>query len=243
MSLTNLNDTEPDDAYKQVELTLWHPGCWTLNATDEHEQTHLIEKSLYEASEVIKSDFILVSKGPSAVEDVITTIDSYDVVFDVTVLKHSENRARIVVTYTAESSIVPEIANSNFMPIEPVHITGGQEYWTVLVRASKLADSIEKMEEDYDVRLQSISKVDPTESIAFADVIERIHEDLSSRQRELMFEAHEMGYYNWPRDVAATDIAEETDISGSTFLEHIRRGEQKILQLVFKELERRYPEP
>lgn len=241
MSITNLNDSDQDDTYKQVELTLWHPGCWTLKTTGKHEDTHLIEKSLYEASNVIKGDFVLVSNGPSAIEDVIETIKSFQVVYDVTILKQSENRARIVVTYASESSIVPEMANSNFMPIEPVHITGGQEYWTVIVRASALADAIEKMKDDYDVRIKSITEVDPSESIAFADVIDRIHDDLSPRQRELMFEARNAGYYNWPRDVAANDIAEQNEISASTFLEHIRRGEQKILRLVFEELERRHP--
>lgn len=241
MSITNLNEPEPDDTYKQVRLALWHPGCWTLGVTDEHDGTHLIEKSLYTADEAIKGDFVLVTKGVATVDDVVETIDSYGVVDDVAVLKQSEGRARVVVNYERESSIVPEIVNSDFMPIEPVHITGGQEHWTVLVRSSVLSDVVDQMEEDYDVQMGSITEVDPRESIAFADVVDRIHDDLSPRQRELMFEAREAGYYNWPRDVPANDVAERTDISASTFLEHIRRGEQKILQSVFEELEQRHP--
>jgi predicted DNA binding protein len=56
-----------------------------------------------------------------------------------------------------------------------------------------------------------------------------------------MFEARDAGYYTWPREVSADAIAERTDISASTFLTHIRRGEQKILQSVFEELEHRHP--
>lgn len=241
MSITNLNEPEPDGTYKQVRLALWHPGCWTLGVTAEHDGTHLIEKSLYTANDVIKGDFVLVARGSSAVDEVVGTIDGYDVVDDVAVLKQSEGRARVVVNYERESSIVPEIVNSDFMPIEPVHITGGEEYWTVLVRSSVLSDVVEQMEADYDVEMNSITEVDPKESVAFADVVDRIHDDLSPRQRELMFEAREAGYYNWPRDVSANDVAERTDISASTFLEHIRRGEQKILQSVFEELEHRHP--
>lgn len=241
MSITHLDVPEPDDTYKQVRLSLWHPGCWTLGVTDEHDGIHIIEKSLYTADDVIKGDFVLVARGPAAVEDVVETIDGYGGVNDVAILKQSEGRARIVVNYARESSIVPEIVNSDFMPIEPVHITGGEEYWTVLVRASVLPDVIEQMEADYDVEMNSITKVDPKESIAFTDLVDRIHDDLSPRQRELMFEARQAGYYNWPREVSANDVAGGTDISASTFLEHIRRGEQKILQSVFEELEHRHP--
>lgn len=241
MSITILDDDRRDDTYKQVELTLWHPGCWTLGVTSEHPDTHLIEKSLYDAANVIKGDFVLVSNGPASIEEVVETADGYDVVHDVTVLKRSQDRARVVVNYARESSIVPEIVNSDFMPIEPVHITGGEEFWTVLVRSSVLAGVIDEMEERYDVQISSINEVDPDESIAFADVVDRIHEDLSPRQREFMHEAREAGYYTWPREVSANDVAESTDISASTFLEHIRRGEQKTLRRVLEELERRHP--
>jgi predicted DNA binding protein len=241
MSITNLAEPEPDSSYKQVRLALWHPGCWTLAVTDEHDGTHLIEKSLYTADDVIKGDFVLVARGQAVVDDVVETIDGNEVVHDVAVLKRSDGRARIVVNYERESSIVPEIVNSDFMPIEPVHITDGREHWTVLVRACVLSDVIAEMEDEYDVEMSAVQEVDPKESVAFADVVDRIHDDLSARQRELMFEACEAGYYNWPREVAASDVAEGADISASTFLEHIRRGEQKILQSVFEELEHRHP--
>jgi len=241
MSVTNLDKPEPDGSYKQVQLTLWHPGCWTLGVTDDLEETHLIEKSLYTANDVIKGDFVLVTKGAATVEQAVECIDGYDVVNDVAVLKQSDDRARVVVNYERHSSIVPGIVNSDFMPIEPVHITGGQEYWTVLVRASVLSEVVDEMEDEYDVQMSAISKVDPTDSIAFADVVDRVHDDLSPRQRELMFEARDAGYYNWPRETPASDVADRTDISHSTFLEHIRRGEQKILTAVFEDLERRHP--
>lgn len=241
MVLTRLHASVPDRTHKQVELTLWHAGCWTLAVTDEHASTHLIEKSLYTADELIKGDFVLVSKGSDSIEAIIETIDRCEVVNDVTVLKRSDGRARVVVIYDRQSSIVPEIVNSAFMPIEPVHITGGREHWTVMVRADILAEAVEEMEADSDIEITSIHEVDPTEGIAFADVIDRVHDDLSARQRELLFEARKAGYYNWPREVSACAVAEDVGISGSTLLEHIRRGEQKILQTVFEELENRHP--
>lgn len=241
MSITDLDDDHGADGFKQTRLTLWHPGCWTLRVTDTHDGTHLIEKSLYTADDVIKGDFVLVADGPASIDEVVTTIDGYEVVDDIAVLERSNGRARIVVTYDRESSIVPQIVNSDFMPIEPVHITGGEEYWTVLVRESVLPDIVAEMEDSYDVQMTAITEVNPSDSPAFADVVDRIHDDLSSRQRELMFEARDAGYYTWPREISANEVADGTTITASTFLEHIRRGEQKILQAVFDELDRRHP--
>lgn len=240
MSITHLHDTgEGQTGYKQVTLTLWHPGCWTLRATDEHDGTHVIEKSLYTAEDVIKGDFILVSESDVTIDEFAETINGYDVVNDVAILRQSDGRARAVVNYHRDSSIVPNIVNSDFMPIEPVHITGGVEYWTVLVRESSLADVVGEMKETHDVKIRSIQEVDPSESLEFADIVNRIHDELSVRQRECLFQANEAGYYNWPRDTSATDIAEHIEVSAPTFLEHIRRGEHKIFSAVLEELQNR----
>jgi len=242
MSVTHLHDAREGQAeYKQVELRLWHPGCWTLRATEEHPGTHVVEKSLYPADDVIKGDFILASEEDVPIDAFVETIDGYDVVNDVAVLKQRQGRARAVVNYRRDSSIVPEIVNSDFMPIEPVHITGGEERWTVLVRTAVLGDVVAEMEEAHDVDVSAIREVDPKEALEFADVVDRIDDDLSGRQRECLLEAEENGYYSWPRELSAKDVAEDVGITHSTFLEHLRLGEQKVVVAVLEELRRRHP--
>lgn len=240
MSITHLQDaSEGESGYKQVTMSLWHPGCWTLQVTENHEETHIIEKSIYPTEEVIKGDFILVTEGETTIDEFSERINEYEVVNDIAIIHQSKGRARAIINYESDSSIVPEIVNSDFMPIEPVHITGGQEYWTVMVRESTMSDVVGEMESKYDVEINTIEAVDPSESLEFADVINRIHDDLSTRQRECLFKARDAGYYNWPRDVSAKEVADDTVVSAPTFLEHIRRGEHKIFSSVFDELERR----
>lgn len=241
MGLTHLDDTEDGGSYRQVELTLRHPGCWTLAVTADYGDTHLIERSLYPTTDAIKGDFTLVTRGPASIETVIEAIDGYDVVYDVAVVKQSDDRARTVVIYDRRSSIVPAMVDSGFIPIEPVHITGGRERWTLLVRASELGDVVTEMEAGSDVEISSIHEVDPEECAACPDIVDRVHDDLSARQREVLHRASDAGYYNWPREVSACDVADDIGISGSTFLEHIRMGEHKILRTVFDALEQRHP--
>ncbi|UPV76027.1 helix-turn-helix domain-containing protein [Halorussus limi] len=239
MSVTRIPDADGGVSYKQVELDLWHPNCWTLEVTDDFPNTHLIEKSLYPADDQIKGDFLLVSEGETDIETFVEAIDDHPVVDEVAVLKQSGERARVVVNYDRANSIVPDIVNSEFMPVEPVHITGGTEHWTVLVRADRLGDVVEAMQAEYDVDVNSIREADPRESVEFADFVDQVEDRLSERQTESLLSARRIGYYNWPRDVSADAVADCLDVSKPTVLEHLRKGEQKVLNLCIDELERR----
>lgn len=241
MSITHLDGSTTDrPAYRQVTLELTHPGCWTLDVTREHHNTHLIEKSLYPTADCIKGDFVLISEGDVAVDTVVRTIDDHPAVDDVAVIRQFGDRARVVVNYCRESSIVPDIVNAEFMPIEPVHITGGTEFWTVLVPESTLSEVVERLRRDYDVSIRTIEAVDPADGLGFADVVDRTHDALSDRQRECLLHAREQGYYRWPRDLPATEVAADLGVSGPTLLEHLRKGEQKILNTVLDELQDRH---
>lgn len=54
---------------------------------------------------------------------------------------------------------------------------------------------------------------------------------LTDRQREILESAHAAGYYDWPREVTAEELAERFDISPATFHQHLRAAERKLLAL------------
>jgi predicted DNA binding protein len=241
MSITHVNQPRTEEPlYKQVELELRHSGCWTLAVTDACPGTHVIEKSLYPTDEEIKGDFILVSEGATSIGALLETIDEHSVVNNVAVLKRSADRARVVINYRRDSSIVPKIVNSEFMPIEPVHITDGWEYWTVLVRSDAISRVVRQMKQEFAVDVNAIHAVDPSDDVEFADIVDCTYSDLSTRQRESLFEAHADGYYQWSRNVSSKHIDNCFDIIGPTLLEHLRIGEQKILNAVLEEMQRRF---
>ena len=57
---------------------------------------------------------------------------------------------------------------------------------------------------------------------------------LSSRQQEVISLAHAEGYFDWPRNTELEPLAEKLDISHTTFLEHLRKAEAKILDETLK---------
>lgn len=58
---------------------------------------------------------------------------------------------------------------------------------------------------------------------------------LSDRQEEVITAALEAGYFDWPREIEAVDLAEQLDISHPTLLEHLRKAEKKLLRRALTE--------
>jgi predicted DNA binding protein len=52
---------------------------------------------------------------------------------------------------------------------------------------------------------------------------------LSPRQAEVIELAYEAGYFDWPRPTDVETLADQLDISHTTFLEHLRKAEKKII--------------
>ncbi len=52
---------------------------------------------------------------------------------------------------------------------------------------------------------------------------------LTDRQREVLQQAYEMGYFEYPRTANASEVAEELGIRPSTFTEHLNTAQSKLL--------------
>jgi predicted DNA binding protein len=52
---------------------------------------------------------------------------------------------------------------------------------------------------------------------------------LTDRQREVLETAHEMGYFEHPKEANATEVAAVLDINRSTFAEHLAAAQSKLL--------------
>lgn len=60
-------------------------------------------------------------------------------------------------------------------------------------------------------------------------------ENLTERQREALTAAYLAGYFDWPREASAEDVAESLGIAGSTLLGHLRKGERAVLETLLDE--------
>jgi predicted DNA binding protein len=237
MSSQGLRPRKDDSKYRQLKLKIWHERCWTLDVTGAHPDSHIIEKSIHGSDERIIADLIVRTEGDADLDAFIRSIRNHELVDDVAVLRANADRARLVVTYTLADSIVPNIVDSNYMPIEPVHVSNGYEYWTVLVRADQIEETIDNLRHEHDINMLAINEVSPSEGIVFTDFVDEIYDTLSDRQLEALLTAKSEGYYSWPREIKANEVAEEVGVTGPTFLEHLRKAEHKILVPLLEKIE------
>jgi len=57
-----------------------------------------------------------------------------------------------------------------------------------------------------------------------------ITDDLTERQRAVLEMAVHSGFFEWPRNVSATDIAETFGVSPPTLHQHLRKAQKKVFE-------------
>jgi hypothetical protein len=59
--------------------------------------------------------------------------------------------------------------------------------------------------------------------------------ELTGRQREALEAAYRAGYFQWPRDSSAEEVADSLDVAGATFHGHLRKAERSVVASLFDE--------
>jgi predicted DNA binding protein len=86
-----------------------------------------------------------------------------------------------------------------------------------------------------DVRIVSQRQV-TRERPSSPHVLHTLAEDLTERQRAALEAGYFGGFFECPRHRSGEDIAASLDIGASTFHQHLRKAERKLLDVVFAEL-------
>lgn len=78
-------------------------------------------------------------------------------------------------------------------------------------------------------------KSEPTPLLDESDLQTAILDRLTDRQREVLTTAYEAGYYQRPRNRTGEEVADDLAISPTTFQEHVRAAERKLVTFLVQE--------
>jgi predicted DNA binding protein len=93
-----------------------------------------------------------------------------------------------------------------------------------------LADHVEGTFADTRIvsKRERTDPVDPPDALPADDL-----DDLTDRQQEALEAAYRAGYFNWPRDSTAEEVAETLGITSATLHSHLRKAQSSLLTDVF----------
>lgn len=129
-------------------------------------------------------------------------------------------------------SISYSIVENNCLEVPPIHLYDGWEHWKVISfdpdDAGNLIRDLGKKS-----RLEILSKKDlPYDSVrdAFPVSLGNLFSDLTDKQLEEFLNVLDAGYYEVPKRTTLNQIASLDGVPRTTFEEHVRKAESKILQ-------------
>jgi predicted DNA binding protein len=166
--------------------------------------------------------------GPDAAE-ICEVIPEYDAVTDLTIFKRSENVRSVQIETTVP--LLMQALQKSGVPLDmPVEIADGTLSLEAAIpqrSLSALGETLDAVGIDYTV--ESIRQEIESESL------------LTDRQRWLLDEAIEHGYYDTPRRTSLVELAEELDLAKSTCSEMLHRVEERVLKAYLHEEESNGP--
>jgi predicted DNA binding protein len=124
--------------------------------------------------------------------------------------------------------VVHELVDAGFM-VEGLTYRDGSALVTGTVVGQEILRSVlERAGETVGTRLERLYALEPGDERPVAR-----RWDITPAQEAALEAAVAMGYFTVPREVTASDVAAELDISKSAFLERLRRGQHTLLSQLF----------
>lgn len=163
-------------------------------------------------------------------ETVCDEIAEYDSVTDLAVFETDTRMSRVQVETTVP--LLLTALQDSGVPLEmPFEVRGG------------------KMNLEATIPQQSLSELGETlDRVGITYTVERVQQDVESdpllteRQRWVLNEAIDRGYYDTPRHTTLVDLAEELGIAKSTCSEILHRAEEHVLKDYMEDNRNRAPE-
>lgn len=221
----------------ELTLDIWHPQCWTLHVTEDTD-ADLLGHGLYSTKDAVWGLFAASAESISDVEHTLAEIRESSLTAGVWVMD-SEHKPKppstvgnatqgFLVEWGLDTgeNIVDALVSHGFIPRRTYQMVDGREQWSVITTMNRH----EAQEELEDVCAETDSDIDVLRITSGGRRPSGPHQldVLSPRQREVFEYACQQGYYDWPRNVSATDLANDLNISKATVTEHLRKAESRL---------------
>ncbi|MFC7132182.1 MULTISPECIES: bacterio-opsin activator domain-containing protein [Salinibaculum] len=219
------------DSVVEMEVGMNDEALFFGDLSSEFDCTFTYEGSLYEDEGAFVMLFVVDGGDPDAIVEAAAGYEGIE-----SVTRVSQGDSRSVVEFTVDDPpIVSALAERG---VETTAITADRGEVRITLEMPASADPravIEQLSERYPstdlLAHRERERPEQTKQELVADIEER----LTDRQRLALQKAFLGGFFDWPRSISGEDLAESMDISPSTYHQHLRAAERKVLAALFRE--------
>lgn len=150
---------------------------------------------------------------------------------DASVLERVDDGGVVECTVVGESLLVPLVrhgANVRFARADDGVRVAAEVAPDVDVRS--VVDRVQRVQADADL----VAKRELDQPLDEHGVDGSLDPDLTDRQNQALEVAYRAGYFEWPREHNAEEVAERMDITSATFHNHLRKAEQSLVSAFFE---------
>lgn len=221
---------------KEVRFTFRHKNCWLQETTERYPSVTLVISSVYQVREDIHVDLFVHAPRRQTIEAAFQEWSQDDRINKISKLYEGPKGVRYHVNYSAKSSIYPNIIHHTPLSLGAISMAGGIEYYSIVGFSEDVQHLLATLGQEGQVDVQSIKNLQEVPETKNADLDPTVLEGLTDKQVDALVFAHSQGYYNWPRVLSASDLADMLGLSSAAFLDHLRRAEARAVDAVVKSL-------
>lgn len=154
-----------------------------------------------------------------------------------------KNRVHLIVKNCScckeENSVVKYVGDLNILHISPVILENGWEQHHFIVFEHKDFEEFVERIEEKGYELNIIRKVSFSGTIASLTPLTRstLFSLLTEKQIRALLTAYKSGYYRLPRKTDVKTIAEKEKVARTTFQEHLRKAECKVISTLIPQIQ------
>ncbi|MEM2004679.1 MAG: helix-turn-helix domain-containing protein [Zestosphaera sp.] len=169
------------------------------------------------------------------------TLDRDPYVLNYRIIERRANQARLIVT-RRQMGTLKALCLTDSVLNGPIVIKNGVRYYPVVTFSRNLKQLLTAIKENAPIDTEVwfrvddaiVNEVDPYKTFT---TVQDIVSKLSYMELKSLITAFQLGYFNWPRYQDSREVSKYLGISRSTFIEHLRKAERKIIKSIMESLD------
>jgi len=217
------------DEFVQLEFQVTDPDCLSVALSEELDTAVSMKRTIQNATDEHLSYVRIEDASPEAALAAAGSIDS---VRDCRVVNDYDYGCLLEVIRSSSGAEVMMEFGATMRTAEAESGLG-----TLVLEAPHSVDvrRIVQAYQSYNPESELLSKRRVDRPVRAADQLRAdIEDDLTEKQLSAVSAAYFSGYYEWPRESTAEEVADSMEISASTLHQHLRHAHQKLLSSILE---------